>query len=188
MTGEIPVSVPTYEGLLDSARFFANRALRDSTSDDQFGVLLDAGTLIEHLSKALLISKNPAYLVESKPTNFDHLLHLTGQGGRAPLTGAVRTIGAYEAVTRVRRLVDIRTSQTDLDQVLQVRNGIVHAGAFDETRTRQLLTTVPALLRRGLRRSGRERTMGRAHRLGRKFEGAVLDRHRARIPPEDHRG
>lgn len=40
----------------------------------------------------------------------------------------MRTIGASEAVASVQKLVDIRTSKADLDQVLQVRNGIVHAG------------------------------------------------------------
>ncbi|MDL4815989.1 hypothetical protein [Actinomadura opuntiae] len=134
------MSTPTYEELLASARFFADRALRDYTNDDRRAVLMDAGTLLEHVSKALLIQTNPAYLVELKPGGFDHLLHLTGRGDRAPRLGSLRTIGANEAVTRVQKLVDIRTSKADLDDVLQVRNGIVHTGAFDETRTRQLLT------------------------------------------------
>ncbi|MBD2896215.1 hypothetical protein amrb99_51590 [Actinomadura sp. RB99] len=134
------MTTPTYEGLLDSARFFANRALRDYTEGDHRAVLMDAGTLLEHVSKALLIKANAAYLVEMKPGGFDHLLHLTGRGERAPQVGALRTIGANEAVARVQKIVDIRTSKADLDQVLHVRNGIVHAGAFDATRTRQLLT------------------------------------------------
>ncbi|GAA2114654.1 hypothetical protein [Actinomadura alba] len=86
------MSIPTYEGLLASARFFADRALQGYTSGDHRAVLMDAGTLLEHVSKALLITKNPAYLVEMKSGGFEHLLHLTGQGGRATaaLHGLIR--------------------------------------------------------------------------------------------------
>lgn len=80
----LQVSVPTYEGLLESARYFADRTLQGYSSDDHRAVLMDAGTLLKHVSKALLIQTNPAYLVEIKPGGFDHLLHLTGRGERAP--------------------------------------------------------------------------------------------------------
>lgn len=134
------MSIPTYEGLLDSARFFADRALQGYTTGENHAVLMDAGTLVEHISKAFLARENPAYLAELKNGGFDHLLHLTGRGDRAPRVSAVRTIGAYEAVTRVQRLLEINTDKAELDQLLHVRNGIVHAGDGGTPRTRQLLT------------------------------------------------
>jgi hypothetical protein len=133
------VTIPTYNGLLNSARFFADRALRDYINSDHRGVLLDAGTFVEHVSKAFLLKENPSYLAELK-LGFDHVLHLTGRGDRATKKDTVRTIGANEAVKRVRMLLDIETDSSELNRVLEVRNGTVHAGLFDETGTRQLLT------------------------------------------------
>ena len=103
------MTTPTFEGLLASARFFSDRALRDYTNGDHRSVLMDAGTFVEHISKAFLVEENPAYLVELRSGGFDHLLHLTGRGNRAARPDPVRTIGANEAVARVRKLLEIHT-------------------------------------------------------------------------------
>lgn len=131
------VTTPSYEAFLAGAQFFGDRALRDYVHGDHRGILLDAGMLVEHTAKALLIREDPAYLVEMKSGGFENLLRLKGQSGQA--ADAVRTIGANEAILRVQRTAKIEPPK-GLAEVLAVRNGIAHAAAFDETRTRQLLT------------------------------------------------
>ncbi|MGW4516417.1 hypothetical protein ACWEO4_31515 [Streptomyces sp. NPDC004393] len=91
----------SFESFFEGAKKAAHRAMDDHgrTEYDEFA--LHGGVAFERLAKAVLVSKNPTYLVEMRTGNSDMLLHL---GGDLDLEGKkVRTVGAKEAIERLRR-------------------------------------------------------------------------------------
>jgi hypothetical protein len=133
------VNAPTREQLLGGAKYHADLALRAYTSGESRAILVNAALSMEHLSKALLFSMNPAFLVELRNGRFDSLLHLTGHGDRAK-PDAMRTISGREAVERVCKITAIGTPREPLERLIQIRDGVVHAAAYDAPQTRELLT------------------------------------------------
>lgn len=94
---------------------------------------------MEHLSKAYLCSVNPAYLVELRNGQFDSLLYLTGQGVKARKLKAPRTISAREALTRVEHLLPgLAAPRTRLEQLIDVRDGVVHTGYLQDRETQEI--------------------------------------------------
>ncbi|WP_242886695.1 hypothetical protein [Actinomadura litoris] len=130
----------TFEQLLASAAYHADLALKAYTSGESRAILVNAAFSMEHVSKALLFSINPAYLVDVRNGHFDSLLLLTGNGDKATKLNSPRTIGAKEAVDRVSKVMDISVTKDKLNQLVEVRDGVVHVGAFDASGTREVLT------------------------------------------------
>ena len=126
--------------LVESARDFAGRSLRAYLKADNRVILMDAACSLEHLSKAYLASLHPALLMDIRNGQLDSLLHLVGCGDKA---GAPfpRTISSREALNRVLRLLpglDLPT--LPLNQLIDVRDGIVHVGYLTDDNTREALT------------------------------------------------
>lgn len=130
----------THEGLTESAREFAARALTAYTSGDTTVILTYAGIALEHLSKAVLCSRDPAYLAELRNDDFNSLLRLTGRSLSAS-PKPLKTIGAGEALKRVERFVKL-TRLEELRSVVDARNGVLHVGAADAIEHKPLLTAV----------------------------------------------
>ncbi|AQZ62759.1 hypothetical protein BKM31_15985 [[Actinomadura] parvosata subsp. kistnae] len=103
-------------------------------------ILINAAFSLEHLSKAYLYAQHPALLMEVRNGQFDSLLHLTGLGGKARKLKAPRTISAKEALARVEQLMTLRTPRAALDELIDVRDGVVHVGYLSQTSTREILT------------------------------------------------
>ncbi|WP_343955354.1 hypothetical protein, partial [Nonomuraea longicatena] len=122
-----------------SAQDFARRALDAYLDDDARVILINAALSLEHLSKAYLFDKHPALLVELRNGNFDSLLHLTGLGASARKLKEPRTISAREALTRIDQLMPVRTPKPLLEQLIDVRDGVVHAGYLSPANTREVL-------------------------------------------------
>ncbi|MEU8252312.1 hypothetical protein [Nonomuraea sp. NPDC048916] len=133
------MAVLSREQLLASANDFSRRALIAYVDGDEQMILTNAAFALEHLSKAYLFDNHPALLVEVRNGHFDSLLHLTGLGVHARKLGAPRTIGAKEALARVDQLITIQTPRPALDQLIDVRDGVVHVGYLDAAGTRHLL-------------------------------------------------
>jgi len=133
------VTALTYEQLLDGAEHFADLSLRAYMDGEHRAILVNAGISMEQLSKALLISINPAFLVELRSGSFDSLLHLTGHADKAPNMEAPRTVEAKEALIRVAKVTGISATRDALYQIAAIRDSAVHSGAFGSDRTRELL-------------------------------------------------
>jgi hypothetical protein len=96
---------------------------------------------MEHLSKAYLASLNPVLLMEIQNGRLDSLLHLSGLGEKAKKAQCPRTISAREARTRVQHVLPGLTAPRDeLDDLINVRDGVIHVGYLAETDTRKILT------------------------------------------------
>ncbi|MBD2896213.1 hypothetical protein amrb99_51570 [Actinomadura sp. RB99] len=131
---------PSLDQLVASAAYHADLALKAYTSGESRAILVNAAFSMEHVSKALLFSISPAYLVDVRNGHFDSLLLLTGHGDKATKLNSPRTIGAKEAVDRVSKVMDTSVTKDKLNHLVEVRDGVVHVGAFDATSTRELLT------------------------------------------------
>lgn len=120
------------ETLRRSGLEWIHKAFREYVDGGQAIVPTFAGIGLEHLAKAYLWTLDPALLVELRG-DFDSLLHLVGQGQHASRPYG-RTIGAAEAVSRVRKvLAPFRALPNDpIDAIIQQRNGTLHAGAPSE--------------------------------------------------------
>ncbi|GAA4102755.1 hypothetical protein [Nonomuraea soli] len=140
----------TRDGLLDSARDFAGRALEAHLQDDTRGVFLHAATSLEHLCKAYLCSLHPALLLELKQDQFHSLLHLTGNGAKATKTAdKIRTVSGRVALARVEEILKPLPAPKDhLERLIDVRDGVVHAGLLDDSKRKE---TLAAWLRMGNR-------------------------------------
>ena len=134
------VSTLTFDELLNGARYHADAALTAYSNQDERAILFNAAISMEQLSKALLFSMHPALLAEVNNGKFDSLLHLTGFGHKADRLSVPKTIGAKAALIRVRQIMDVKTPKTALDQLIDVRDGVLHAGLLDAKSTRELLT------------------------------------------------
>ncbi|MDL4815990.1 hypothetical protein [Actinomadura opuntiae] len=127
--------------LLDSAKDYADHALRAYVEGQNKRALTDAAVSLEHLSKAVLCSIQPVLLVELKNGSFDSLLHLAGEGSRSKKPPKdVRTISGSEAIARVQLVVPgITVPPERIKQLIALRNGVLHAGQFDAQDVHQLL-------------------------------------------------
>jgi hypothetical protein len=88
------VSTPTVDELYASAAKFAQSALDAHHKDDHQRVAIDVGTSLEHLTKACLANRSPAFLVELKPGNWESLAQLCGHS--QPHLKQLRTVGLVE--------------------------------------------------------------------------------------------
>ncbi|MFI6536755.1 hypothetical protein ACIBHY_30190 [Nonomuraea sp. NPDC050547] len=131
----------TRDGLLDSARDFAGRALEASMQNDARGVFLHAATSLEHLCKAYLCSLHPALLLELKHDQFHSLLYLTGNGTKSSKTpDKIRTASGRVALARVEEILKLLpASKTPLERLIDVRDGVVHAGLLDDSKRKETL-------------------------------------------------
>jgi hypothetical protein len=117
------------DSLYRSACGFARTALQHHAAGAHLRVVIDAVTALEHLAKACLAGRSPALLVEFRGSdggNFASLLRLL----RLPAAGPVRplrTVGVQGALERVKVIVPPKASWTDLQELMEIRNGTVHA-------------------------------------------------------------
>ena len=97
---------------------------------------MDAATSLEHLAKACLAKRSPALLTELKnEANFWSLLVLLGiPGGKPPRQ--LRTVGLRDALARARAFVPSQAPEADLQMLVDLRDGTVHAGHDDEVEER----------------------------------------------------
>jgi hypothetical protein len=136
------VKAPTAKGLYTSAAGFAQSALEAHHRGDHQRVALDAGTALEHLTKAYLAQRSPALLVEMKtaPNNWASLVLLTGHPEGRPKQ--LRTVGLREARERVKTFFTSSASDADLALLIDLRDGVVHAALNDEVEERLLVAFV----------------------------------------------
>jgi len=141
-------SHPTVDGLYDSARRYARLALEAHAQGQYHLVALDAGTALEHLTKACLVQRSPVLIAELKNEgSIDSVLVLLGIRADAahdaePQTttsaGAthLRTVGLRGALGRMHKLTPSNaTTQEDWKNLLalaDMRDGTVHAASNDQ--------------------------------------------------------
>ncbi|MGW6208433.1 hypothetical protein ACWF9B_32915 [Streptomyces sp. NPDC055089] len=122
----------SFESFFEGAKKAAQKAMEDHGRGEYDEFALHAGVAIERLAKAVLVTRNPIYLVEMRNGNADLLLYF---GGDLELdTTKVRTVGAKEALQRLRRM-GILPSDSQLDLLIELRNGTAHTTVGDEAKT-----------------------------------------------------
>jgi hypothetical protein len=120
-----------------SAKQFAVSALQAHHAGDHRRVSLDAGTALEHLSKASLAHRSPALLAELRgESSLGSVAALLGIAGFDP--AKVRTVGLMGALDRAGHFVRSRADMKDLRTLADLRNGIVHAAGDTEIEERIL--------------------------------------------------
>jgi hypothetical protein len=136
------VTAPTADELYASAAKFAQSALDAHHKGDHQRVAIDAGTALEHLTKACLANRSPALLAELKsgPSNWASLALLSGFPEGEPKQ--LRTVGLRDAHIRLRTFVSSVASETDLALLINLRDGAVHAALNDEVEERLLVAFV----------------------------------------------
>ncbi|MFD7790629.1 hypothetical protein [Streptomyces sp. NPDC059759] len=116
----------SFESFYTGAKKAAHRAMVEHGRREYDDFALFAGVAIEKLAKAVLMSKNPTYLAEMRNGNSDMLLYF---GGDLQMDmKKVRTIGAKDAIARLRRL-GVLQADPDLDTLIEMRNGAAHASS-----------------------------------------------------------
>ncbi|MGW0496946.1 hypothetical protein ACWD0Z_16345 [Streptomyces sp. NPDC003007] len=121
----------SFESFFEGAKKAAQKAMEDHGRGEYDEFALHAGVAIERLAKAVLVMRNPLYLVEMRNGNADLLLHF---GGDLELdTAKVRTVGAKEALQRLRRM-GVLPSDSQLDLLIELRNGTAHTTVRDEAK------------------------------------------------------
>jgi hypothetical protein len=129
----------SYESLFAGARKFAISAWHSHNrhSRDLELFVLHAGVSIERLAKAALVKKNRVLLMETNAKE-EMLLHFAGV---APASNVrVRTISASGAIGRLRKLGVLRPKDSDLDGLIELRNGVAHLHADSEPEFDPVLT------------------------------------------------
>ena len=125
-----------------SAREFALSALEAHHAGSHRRVPLDAGTALEHLAKACLARRSPALLAELKnDSSVGSLIGLLRIEGTGP-PAKIRTVGLTEALSRIGRFVRPKAARDDLQTLVDIRNGIVHAAEDTEVEERILTAFV----------------------------------------------
>lgn len=125
-----------------SAREFALSALEAHHAGNRRRVPLDAGTALEHLAKACLAQRSPALLAELKGnSSINSLIGLLRiEGASVPVS--IRTVSLSEALNRAGLFVRARASKEDLQILVELRNGVVHAAEDAEVEERILAAFV----------------------------------------------
>ncbi|MEW1751044.1 hypothetical protein ACIQU1_12020 [Streptomyces angustmyceticus] len=114
----------SYESFYQGAKKAAHKAMDDHGRAEYDEFALHAGVAVEKLAKAALAAKNPVYIAEIRNGSADMVMHL---GGHVQLgEEKVRTVGATEAIKRLRK-IGVLKADTDLDLLIEMRNGAVHA-------------------------------------------------------------
>ncbi|MFF8939279.1 hypothetical protein ACF08O_32110 [Streptomyces paradoxus] len=122
----------SFESFFEGAKKAAHRAMEDHGREEYDEFALHAGVAVERLAKAVLVMRNPLYLVEMRNGNADLLLYF---GGDLDLdTSKVRTVGAGEALRRLRRM-GILPPDPQLDLLIELRNGTAHTTIGDQAKT-----------------------------------------------------
>ncbi|WP_432131245.1 hypothetical protein [Streptomyces tendae] len=122
----------SFESFFGGAKKAAHRAMDDHGRGEYDEFALHAGVAVERLAKAVLVKRNPVYLVEMRNNNLDLLLYF---GGDLEMdTRKVRTVGAKDAIQRLRRM-GILPPQADLDLLIELRNGTAHTTSGDQAET-----------------------------------------------------
>ncbi|MGW5198647.1 hypothetical protein [Streptomyces spiralis] len=111
----------SFASLFHGAQRFARSALEAHGLEDQEVFLLHAGVSIERLAKTALVKKSPFLLMEMKGKD-DTLFHLTGVRQATKL----RTVGAGQAIDRLRAMAVLPQRDPDLDELIELRNGVAH--------------------------------------------------------------
>jgi hypothetical protein len=115
----------SFESLLAGAKKFAGLALQAHRDRDDEVFVLHTGVSIERLMKAALAKTNPVLLMETSAVKDDRaLLHFAGL---RPYGERIRTVSASAALTRIRSAGWL-TKDQDLDDLIELRNGVVHLG------------------------------------------------------------
>jgi hypothetical protein len=135
-------TAPKASELCASAARFAQSTLEAHHKGDHQRVALDAGTALEHLTKACLVMRSPALLSELKPgpNNWQSLLLLCGFAEGRP--NQLRTVGLREARERLKTFVSSAASEADLALLINLRDGVVHAAVDEEVEERLLVAFV----------------------------------------------
>ncbi|MEU6159054.1 hypothetical protein [Streptomyces sp. NPDC047130] len=122
----------SYKSFLTRAQKAAHRAMEDHGRGEYDEFALHAGVAVEQLAKAVLVSKNPVYLLDLNKGNPDLLLYF---GGHLEMdVEKVRTVGAADAIKRLRKLGTLPPGPR-LDKLIDLRNGTAHAGGGDGAKT-----------------------------------------------------
>src|ERR1700722_4971309 len=122
-----------------SARDFALSALEAHHAGKDRRVPLDAGTALEHLAKACLAERPPALLAELRgDSGINSVMGLLRIRGAAVPAAKIRTVGLTEALARAGRFVRSRADKDDLQLLIDMRNGVVHAATETEVEERIL--------------------------------------------------
>ena len=156
-TAAAPAARATSETvLITGAERWIREALDAWTEDDQAKVALMAPMVVELLGKATLWRENPVLLV---PLNERHEASLFLLATRPDLAiKGVKTIGLQIVMNRLIKLLgDLPVVKDRQERMVDVRNGVVHVGAGQESRYVLLdcLAVVGVLLARlGIERKG----------------------------------
>ncbi len=127
------------DGLLASAKDFADRALTAYIEDDTAVVLSHAATSLEHLAKAVLCSRNPVLLMDIQRGKLDSLVQLAGLPELAKKQEGPYTISGTEAINRVELLWPGIKKPKEIDKLIAVRNMTLHVGQHQVDDIRELL-------------------------------------------------
>jgi hypothetical protein len=121
----------SFESFLGGAKKAAHRAMDDHGRGEYDEFALHGGVAVERLAKAVLVSKNPVYLLEMRNGNPDMLLYL---GGHLEMSAdKVRTVGAKDTIKRLRTL-GLLPPDPQLDLLIELRNGTAHSTVGDQAR------------------------------------------------------
>ncbi|MEV7699878.1 hypothetical protein BCL80_11936 [Streptomyces avidinii] len=119
------------ESFLRGAEKAAFKAMDDHGRHEYDEFALHGGVAVERLAKAVLARRSPLYLVEMRKGPADMLLYF---GGHLEMQlEKVRTVGAGEALQRLRR-IGVLPPNADLDRLIELRNGTAHTTVGDEAR------------------------------------------------------
>ncbi|WP_217207467.1 hypothetical protein [Streptomyces sp. AC550_RSS872] len=122
----------SFENFLEGAKKAAHRAMDDHGRGEYDEFALHGGVAVERLAKAVLVSKNPVYLLEMRNGNPDMLLYL---GGHLEMSAdKVRTVGAKDTIKRLRTL-GLLPPDSELDLLIELRNGTAHTTIGDQAKT-----------------------------------------------------
>ncbi|MGW3499373.1 hypothetical protein ACWDMY_01325 [Streptomyces globisporus] len=136
----------SFESLLEGAKKAGHKAMDDHGRGEYDEFALHGGVAVERLAKAVLVSKNPVYLLEMRNGNPDMLLYL---GGHLEMhADKVRTVGAKDAIKRLRTM-GLLPPDAQLDLLIELRNGTAHTTIGDQAKALlpTLAENVTALLR-----------------------------------------
>ncbi|MFD5815610.1 hypothetical protein [Streptomyces sp. NPDC127038] len=115
----------SFESLLAGAKKFAGLALQAHRDVDDEVFVLHTGVSIERLMKAALAKTNPVLLMETGAVKDDRvLLHFAGL---RPYGERIRTVSASAALIRIRSAGWLPKDPA-LDDLIELRNGVVHLG------------------------------------------------------------
>ncbi|WP_430376684.1 hypothetical protein [Streptomyces sp. B1-3] len=118
----------SFESLLAGAKKFAGLALQAHRDQDDEVFVLHTGLSVERLMKAALAKTNPVLLMETGAVKDDRvLLHFAGL---RPYGERVRTVSASGALARIRSAGWLPKDPA-LDDLIELRNGVVHLGPSD---------------------------------------------------------